>query len=219
MQALSDAALAHHADEALPSTPRVIAPVPTRAEQEAAAYELRRAFCEQLKAARERKGISLHSIAGATKISESLFAELERSDVSRWPTGIYRRAFVREYAAIVGLPPDSTVSEFVRLFPDELDRASAQGTPVPGPLRLTMARHSWRQFSLRHAQAATLDAAIVLLASGALAGLTATAWWTSLGVIALCYHVAATAILGCSPGARWFRRAHRKRSKALRLAR
>lgn len=219
MQAISETALAHHTDEVLTPTPRVIASVPTRAEQEAAARELRRAFCAHLKGVRERRGISLHAIAEVTKVSESLFVDLERCDLSRWPAGIYRRAFFREYAAIVGLPTDSTVSEFVRLFPDERDRASAQGALVPGPLRLTIARQSWRQLSLLHAQAAALDAAIVLGASGALAGLMVMGWWSTLGLVALCYHGAGTAILGCSPGTRWFRRVRRKRSKALRLAR
>ena len=48
------------------------------AEREAAAFELRQAFCAQLKAARERRGISLHTISERTKVSEGLFADLER---------------------------------------------------------------------------------------------------------------------------------------------
>ncbi len=104
MAALSETALVHPPDETLTSAARALSPDLQQAEREAAALELRRAFCAQLKASRERRGISLHAIAENTKISESLFADLERGNLSRWPTGLYRRAFFREYAACVGMP-------------------------------------------------------------------------------------------------------------------
>jgi len=220
MSAVSDTAIAHHADEALTSAARVLTAVPDRVERELAAVELRHSFCAQLRAARERRGISLHAISEATKVSEGLFADLERCDASRWPTGIYRRAFFREYAAFIGMPGESTVSEFVRLFPEERHRGSAHGTPVPGPLRLTFSRASWRHLSPLHSQAAALDATIVLLGSGVLAWLTALGLWTSLGIVALSYHAAGTAMLGSSPGSWWIRsRGLRRRKRGLRLAR
>ena len=104
MTAVSETALVHHPDETLTSTALVLSTDSNTAEREAAAFELRHTFCAQLKASRERRGISLQTIAESTKISESLFADLERCDLSRWPTGIYRRAFFREYTAFVGLP-------------------------------------------------------------------------------------------------------------------
>jgi len=183
----------------------MLAAAPGRAEREATAFELRQTFCRQLTAARERKGISLRWISDATKVSEGLFADLERGNVSRWPTGIYRRAFFREYAALVGLPGESTVSEFVRLFPEERDRDSAHGMLVPGPLRLTLTRPSWRHLSPLHSQAAALDLAVVLIGSVALTWLTTAGLWTSIAVVALCYHTAGTLILGCSPVTWWAR--------------
>ena len=74
-------------------------------------------FGQRLRLSRERLGISLEAIAASTKINRSLFAELERDDVSKWPGGIYRRAFVREYAAAIGLPAEAVVAEFNELFP------------------------------------------------------------------------------------------------------
>ena len=62
-------------------------------------------FGRRLRDARERKGIALEAVAESTKIKMSLLAGLERGDVSRWPNGIFRRAFVREYAAAIGLQP------------------------------------------------------------------------------------------------------------------
>ena len=161
MSALSQPALAHEANQDLPLAAESASVFDDATERQMAAVELRLNFCAQLKAARERKGISLQEISDATKISESIFADFERCDVSRWPLGIYRRAFFRGYAGLIGLPPESTVGEFVRLFPEDLDPESRK-TP-PGPLRLTMARDSWARFSLVQAQAAALDAAIALV--------------------------------------------------------
>jgi cytoskeletal protein RodZ len=79
----------------------------------------RDAFGPSLKAERDRCGITLQAIADSTKIGVSLLAALERNDLSRWPKGIFRRAFVREYVTALGLPPEPIVAEFVRLFPDE----------------------------------------------------------------------------------------------------
>ncbi len=72
-----------------------------------------------LRRERERRGISLQDIADRTKIGASLFVALERNDFSRWPGGIYRRAFVRAYAEAIGLDADRTVRDLVRLFPSD----------------------------------------------------------------------------------------------------
>ena len=71
-------------------------------------------FGTTLRAARERKGISLRHIANATKISMGALESLERSDFSRLPGGIFSRSFVRAYAQEVGLDPDETVAEFLK---------------------------------------------------------------------------------------------------------
>jgi len=104
MSALSQTALAHEANQDLPLAAESASVFDDATERQMAAVELRLNFCAQLKAARERKGISLQEISDATKISESIFADFERCDVSRWPLGIYRRAFFRGYAGLIGLP-------------------------------------------------------------------------------------------------------------------
>jgi cytoskeletal protein RodZ len=72
-----------------------------------------------LRQAREKAGITLRQIAGATKISIQSLEAIERNDVSRLPGGIFSRAFVRAYAREVGLDPEETVRRFVARFPDE----------------------------------------------------------------------------------------------------
>ena len=75
-------------------------------------------FGPRLRLERERRQISLTSIAENTKISRSLLEALERDDVSRWPTGIFRRSFVRAYASAIGLDADEILKEFLERFPD-----------------------------------------------------------------------------------------------------
>lgn len=222
MQALNETVRPAHADaDAGTAARRTLAALPDRAQREATAALARAAYCERLKDARERKGIALDTIAARTKVSESLFAALERSDVSRWPTGIYRRSFFRAYASEVGLPVDSALDEFLRLFPDDDQPRQPPAAPASaGALRLALASAPRYRLSKAHLSAAFLDLAVLLLVASAAIWRTN---WTPATVLAsttLLYYAVATAVLGSSPGAWWLRRrAERKRFKGLRLAR
>jgi len=76
-------------------------------------------FGTKLREARERRGVSLRQIANATKISVTVLEALERNDISRLPGGIFSRAFVRSYAAEVGLDPEATIQDFIAQFPHD----------------------------------------------------------------------------------------------------
>ena len=78
-------------------------------------------FGSRLRYERERRQIALKSIAESTKIGITLLEGLERDDVSRWPSGIFRKSFVRSYAVAVGLDPEPIVREFVERHPDPLE--------------------------------------------------------------------------------------------------
>jgi cytoskeletal protein RodZ len=73
----------------------------------------------RLRAARERKGISIRKISEATKISSAFLEALEKNDIKRLPGGIFSRSFVRTYAIEVGLPPEEIVEEFIAQFPND----------------------------------------------------------------------------------------------------
>jgi len=75
-------------------------------------------FGAHLRQRREQRQISLSTIAEQTKIKLSLLESLERGDVSHWPSGIFRRAFIRAYAHAIGLEPDVVVREFLEVYPD-----------------------------------------------------------------------------------------------------
>src|SRR5207245_7970369 len=78
-------------------------------------------FGARLRQQHERQQITLISIAEQTKINVSLLEALERDDVSHWPAGIFRRAFIRAYAQAIGLDPAVVVGEFLELYPDPIE--------------------------------------------------------------------------------------------------
>src|SRR3989442_13241126 len=108
------------------------------------------AFGSRLRREREHRQIALASISANSKISVSLFEALERDDVARWPVGIYRRSFIRAYAAAIGLDADAIAREFLERHPDPSepppapDASSPAGAPSAARppetrLRLTLA--------------------------------------------------------------------------------
>ncbi len=79
-------------------------------------------FGPVLRAARERRGLTLAQLASETKLSVELWEDLEENNLSRWPKRIFARSYVRDYALRVGLDADEIVNEFCRLFPEWGDR-------------------------------------------------------------------------------------------------
>lgn len=82
-------------------------------------------FGARLRARREQQQVTLEDVAEQTKIKASLLAALERDDVSHWPSGIFRRSYIRSYARAIGLDPDAVVREFLALYPDPNDEITA----------------------------------------------------------------------------------------------
>src|SRR4029077_6370834 len=78
-------------------------------------------FGARLRAQRERQAVALSAISEQTKIRLSLLEELEQDNVSHWPSGIFRRSYLRTYAQAIGLDPEPTVREFLDLYPDPLE--------------------------------------------------------------------------------------------------
>ncbi len=75
-------------------------------------------FGARLRVQRERQQVALTAISEDTKIKLSILEGLERDDVSQWPKGIFRRAYVRAYARAIGLDPETLVREFLEVHPD-----------------------------------------------------------------------------------------------------
>jgi transcriptional regulator with XRE-family HTH domain len=179
----------------------------------------RQTFGPRLRRERERRGISLDTIAAVTKVSAELWEGLERNDFSRWPSGIFARAFVRDYARAVGLDADDVVDEFCRLFPigdrraARLIQAQAElighnttyadtSLPPEGDRRAANRSASDRRARFRiapRALAAALDTGCALLLGAAGALLAGGGFWPITAVCALVYHSVST-VAGATPG-------------------
>jgi transcriptional regulator with XRE-family HTH domain len=160
-------------------------------------------FGASLRRERERRGISLDAIAETTKVSASVLAGLERGDLSRWPSGIFRRAFVRAYATAVGLDAEDTLGEFLGVFPEDgaQSRPRSAAASLHG-MRLTLGEPATGADWYR------LAGGVVDLAWAACCG--GLAWWLGppevAGIVALgaaaAWHLAGTMLWGTSPGLR-----------------
>lgn len=84
----------------------------------------RQTFGPVLRAARERRGVTLRQLSQETKVGADLWAALEDSNVSCWPKQVYARSYIRDYAIRIGLNGDEVVNEFCRLFPECGERRS-----------------------------------------------------------------------------------------------
>src|SRR5262249_47223894 len=120
-------------------------------------------FGGKLRQARERRGIPLRQIAASTKISAAALEGLERNDVSKLPGGIFSRAFVRSYAAEIGLDPEETVREFLERF-GQGPPPSAEAIAAAIPER----ERTYREQQRKAARTLTVaGVALVVLAVGA----------------------------------------------------
>jgi hypothetical protein len=164
--------------------------------------------------------VSLEQIAASSKINMSLLKALESGDVSRWPKGLFRRSYLRDYLRAVGLPVEPTVADFVRLFPDEETESiemtvACEEEQQPPALSMTLEGNDkgWRVKVRPHLAAAIIDIGIVLIAAGGFAQGLQADFWVALACIALLYYSVATTALGRSFGAYWVVDRNRRRWK------
>jgi cytoskeletal protein RodZ len=74
--------------------------------------------------ARESRGLTLHDIANSTKISLTALSAIERNDYARLPGGLFRKAYVRTFAAEVGLNAEELARAYQETFEvEELPRS------------------------------------------------------------------------------------------------
>ena len=180
----------------------------------------RHTFGPRLRSERERRGISLDTLASVTKVSADLWEGLERNDFSRWPSGIFARAFVRDYARAVGLDADEIVNEFCRLFPigdrranramraqaaligHSLDYAEAGAVPVEGDRRAPQEPDEISARRLRMAPrtlAALIDTLVTVTIAGLLS-LLGLNFASCAAVVAVLYYATSTILLATTPG-------------------
>ena len=181
-------------------------------------------FGLRLRAARERRGLTLESVTAKTKVPATLWEALERNDLASWPSGLFARAYVRDYARIVGLDPEEVVEEFCRYFPNgdrrrgnliraqaevvdirsqyhdeqlppEGDRRAGGPTATVSPFpRVAASKAGQRVLG------AIADLLFVSLLAILIARLFRVSFLATLGIVSVAYYSVGVAILGRSPG-------------------
>ena len=164
--------------------------------------DARQTFGLTLRTHREQLGITLSDIADNTKISAALLSALERGDLSRWPKGIFRRSFVREYLVAVGLSPEPYLRDFARLFPEE----SAAAQDGQSDLRLTLvAKDTAASVALKRVAVVVVELAALALVGTASTWLIGVDALSAIGFSALIYYPVVNLCVDRTPGFRAWR--------------
>ncbi len=86
---------------------------------------------EQLRLAREERGIPLREISDQTRISVHYLEAIETNDYKRLPGGIFNRSFVKAYARYVGYDEKEAVDGYTRFMRDQGDTGDdVSSTPL-----------------------------------------------------------------------------------------
>jgi cytoskeletal protein RodZ len=83
------------------------------------------AFGEELRRAREERGVAVEAICAATKVPARHIRALEAGALGELPGGVFRRGFVRSYLGALGLEEDAWMRRF-----EESCRQSGVGEPA-----------------------------------------------------------------------------------------
>jgi cytoskeleton protein RodZ len=84
---------------------------------------------EQLRAAREAQGLSVYEVAEATKIKTEHIRALDEGQYRSFAAPIYLRGFVRTYARLVRLDPETAIAQLNQ----ELVRDAVFADPTISP--------------------------------------------------------------------------------------
>lgn len=86
---------------------------------------------EQLRLAREGRGIPLREISDQTRISMHYLEAIETNDYKRLPGGIFNRSFVKAYAKYVGYDEKEAIDGYTRYMRDELGDTGDEVASTP----------------------------------------------------------------------------------------
>ena len=86
-------------------------------------------FGEQLRLAREARGITLRQISDQTRISIRYLEAIETDDYKRLPGGIFNRSFIKSYAKQIGFDEKEAVEGYLRTAREQGEPDEVATTP------------------------------------------------------------------------------------------
>lgn len=90
-------------------------------------------FGERLKREREKRGMSLEDVSGATKISVRNLRALEQEKFDQMPGGIFNRGFVRSYAKHLGLDDEQVLADYLEAAGEAVPAANEPDSVAAAP--------------------------------------------------------------------------------------
>ena len=86
---------------------------------------------EQLRLAREARGIGLREICDHTRISVHYLEAIEANDYKRLPGGVFNRSFIKAYAKCVGYDEREAIEGYTRYLREHGDQAADEVNTTP----------------------------------------------------------------------------------------
>ena len=137
---------------------------------------------EQLRLAREERGIPLREISDQTRISVRYLEAIEANDYKRLPGGIFNRSFVRAYARYIGYDEKQAIEGYTRYLRDQGD-TSDDVTTTPFHSKVYTDTPATRSPFL------TVFLAVIILAVLTLIALAALYWFQNRSAMRVLYDV------------------------------
>ena len=88
---------------------------------------------EQLRLAREQRGIGLREICDQTRISVHYLEAIEANDYKRLPGGVFNRSFIKAYARCVGYDEREAIEGYTRYLREHGDTSDEVNTTPMHP--------------------------------------------------------------------------------------
>ena len=125
---------------------------------------------EQLRLAREERGIGLREICEQTRISVHYLEAIEANDYKRLPGGVFNRSFIKAYAKCVGYDEREAVEGYTRYLREHGDSSDdVNTTPMHSKV--------YTDTPATRSPVLTVVLAILILAILTAAALGALAWF------------------------------------------
>lgn len=86
---------------------------------------------EQLRLAREARGVGLREISDQTRISVRYLEAIESNDFGRLPGGVFNRSFIKAYARCVGYDEREAIEGYTRYLREQGESATDDVPTTP----------------------------------------------------------------------------------------
>jgi len=125
---------------------------------------------EQLRLAREERGIPLRDICAETRISVHYLEAIESNDYKRLPGGVFNRSFIKAYARCVGYDEREAIEGYTRYLREHGETSDdVNTTPMHSKV--------YTETPATRSPFLTVVLAIVILAILTAGALAALHWW------------------------------------------